>query len=97
KLVTFGMDDWELRNRAHIFGSSMTSRADIPAYEDIIIRQRSIAFVQHIEEYIALYGTSKLLIVSVGSNHRESLEAELERKGHSYVSILPFGRRMEEE
>lgn len=97
KLVTFGMDDWELRNRAHIFGSSMTSRADIPAYEDIIIRQRSIAFVQHIEEYISLNEASKVLIISTGLNHRESLEAELERKGYSYVSVLPFGRRIEEE
>lgn len=96
-LATFGMDDWELRNRAHIFGSSMTSRADIPAYDDIIVRQRSIAFVQHIGEYIASNETGKVLIVSAGLNHRESLEAELENKGYSYVSIVPYEIIIEEE
>ncbi|MFH1066193.1 MAG: hypothetical protein V1734_06815 [Nanoarchaeota archaeon] len=95
ELTTFGMDDRELRRRAHSVGMSMTE-ADIPIYEDIIIRQRSIAFVQHIEEYIDSNETGRAFIVSTGLSHRESLEAELERKGYSYVSILPYERVIEE-
>ncbi|MBU2637830.1 MAG: hypothetical protein KJ955_02560 [Nanoarchaeota archaeon] len=95
-LLTFGMDDWGLRRRAHAVGRSMASEADVAVYDDIINRQRSIAFIQHIEEYVVSHDAGNVLIVSAGLNHRESLEAELEKKGYSYLSIVPYEINIEE-
>ncbi|HII15370.1 MAG TPA: hypothetical protein HA362_03575 [Nanoarchaeota archaeon] len=82
-VVTFGMDDWQLRRKEGLFGGE---------WEDVMIVERSRAFIRNITDYIAEHpGTGRIISVSTGLWHRLSIEEELKKRGLSYVSLFPDG------
>ncbi|HII15373.1 MAG TPA: hypothetical protein HA362_03590 [Nanoarchaeota archaeon] len=84
-IVTFGIDDWSLIR-------TLEGVADEEARHELANEPRSHAFARNLRDYLENHAAAgRVVIVSVGLDHKDVFEEELRGMCFSYVSLMPDG------